>query len=213
MKWLLTLALPCLHLMAQAQTKIIAHKSHSGTTEDFQLAYEHNLFDIENSDFGIVIEPTVRTASLDSVIYISDSVAIMVTSEYCKKGRTDVKGVTRNGKWWAGRQTVYHHPLFSHQHALDSIKKVLKGQYYFQNNIDSTRFIGFDNEVPQPPVEENVVDPTVAAIPLLLNMDQDGNNGTPPLLYPAILMFSLLSAILVWQASKTVRLKTIRSES
>ena len=38
-----------------------------------------------------------------------------------------------------------NHPLFSHQHSLDSIKSVLALQYNFQNSIDSVVFVGFDN--------------------------------------------------------------------
>ena len=76
----LLLATFALYTTSIAQTKLIAFKSHSGPNENFRLAYESNFFDMENSNLGVLIERDVTTASLDTLILISDTVAVMVTS-------------------------------------------------------------------------------------------------------------------------------------
>ena len=76
---------------ALGQTKKISYKSHSGSPENFSVALEENLFDMDNSNFGMAPQRNVTTAQLDSVIFVSDSVAIMVTSEYCSRDDTRTK--------------------------------------------------------------------------------------------------------------------------
>jgi len=129
-----------------AQTKLIFHKSHSGSSLNYVASLSSN-----PSNFGVVPARYVTRAALDSVIFVSDSMAIMVTSEYCYDGFrryriTNDSTASDESVWNAGRDTVYNHPLFSKRHALDSIKAVLFASYYFQNNMDSTKFIGYDNK-------------------------------------------------------------------
>src|SRR5437773_5026715 len=115
---------------AIGQTKKIAFESHSGSSSNFKIALEENFFDMDNSNFGLAPERMVTSSELDSVIFVSDSIAVMVTSYYCKKM---IDPSPQEKLWRAGRDTVYYHPLFSRQHSLDSIKMVLKGEYYFKN--------------------------------------------------------------------------------
>lgn len=122
-----------------AQTKLIAHKSHSGKATTFKSSLNSNIFGAKNSNFGQAPERFITSAVLDSVIFVSKQKAIMITSS-CWKNR-----IENSNAWIPGREEVYNHPLFSHQHSLDSIKAVLKTQYYFDNNIDDVVFIGYDN--------------------------------------------------------------------
>lgn len=122
-----------------AQTKLIAHKSHSGSNETFKIAYETGLFDIENSNLGVAPEPTVRSASLDSLIFLSDTSAVMVTSQHCSRWE-------RTTKWSAGKDTLYNHFLFSKKNSIAHIKKYLKKNYNFQNPVDSIKFISIETE-------------------------------------------------------------------
>lgn len=131
----------------QAQTKKIAFKSHSGSAENFATALADNLFDMENSDFGAAPERTIRTAQLDSVIYVSDSISYLVTTTWCTEWRSRKKD-DDSTLWYPGRQMVFKHPLFSKKHSLDSIKNVIKQNYYFKNPVEKVVFIGFDNEPP-----------------------------------------------------------------
>lgn len=143
MKHFFMLLLLATSLSISAQTKKIAFKSHSGSAENFAIALEDHLFDIDDSNFGQGIQPEVRNAQLDSVIFVSDSVSILVTSEYCNmRNRSKDNPML----WYAGRAITYNDPLFSKKHSLDSIRKIIKERYYFKNNIDKVIFIGYDNK-------------------------------------------------------------------
>ncbi len=131
----------CLMLnIAFSQTKLIAHKSHSGSSQNFKKSLQYDLFDIQDSNFGMVPSRYIQNANLDSLIYISKTQAVMVTSNTCEDTYEETSSI-----WEAGRDTVINHPLFSKKHALDSIKIVLAQQFYFSNPIDSIVFIGYDN--------------------------------------------------------------------
>ena len=126
---------------ARSQTKLIFHKSHSGSGESFRLAYGNADFDLENSNLGMAPERTVRTAALDSLILISDTMAVMVTSAVCRRPRQQTES-----KWRAGKDTVYHHPLFSKKNSTAFIKSYLHEFYHFQNHVDSIIIINGDEE-------------------------------------------------------------------
>jgi hypothetical protein len=133
-----------------SQTKRIAFKSHSGSNTNFRIALANNLFDMGGSDFGVAPQRTIKTAQLDSVIFVSDTMAILVTSQYCTLTDRDNDKPLGNPKLWkAGREFAYNHPLFSKRHSLDSIKKVIKEQYHFKNSVEKVVFIGFDNKKPK----------------------------------------------------------------
>ncbi len=123
-----------------SQTKKIAFKSHSGNSANYSFALRNNLFDMNCSNFGQAPDRFIKTAKLDSVIFISDTAAILVTSSTCRETADN-----RITVWKEGREQANNHPLFSKQHSLDSIKKVIKQYYYFKNPIDSVKFIGYDN--------------------------------------------------------------------
>lgn len=127
-----------------SQTKLISHKSHSGSCKNFKMALDNNLFNMNESNFGMAPQRFVRNSNLDSVILLSDNVAIMVTSETCNW--EDYGGRDKSNKelWSAGRDTVYDHPVFTTKNNLKTIKSTLKEEYYFANSIDSVVFIGFD---------------------------------------------------------------------
>lgn len=63
-----------------AQIKEIAFKSHSGNMMNFKITLstgpggENELFDSDNSNFGLPVPTDVKTYKLDSVIYVSDTV-------------------------------------------------------------------------------------------------------------------------------------------
>ena len=131
-----------------SQTKLIAHKSHSGNDATFALAIENNLFDISESDFGEDRSMRLENRSnLDSVIYVSNDKIIMVTSDSrtCSAERRPINRL-HLGIWENGRQTIANHNLFKRNHALDSIKNVLRTEYSFENSIDKVVFIGYDNK-------------------------------------------------------------------
>lgn len=145
MKYFFILLFITTSVSLSAQTKKIAFKSHSGSAENFAIALENDLFDMEGSDFGQAPDREIKTAQLDSVIFVSDSVTLLVTSEYCSMRYTPKDDARL---WRAGREIALFHPLFSRKHSLDSIKMVIKEQYNFKNPVEKTIFIGFDNNNP-----------------------------------------------------------------
>lgn len=124
-------------LIGLSQTKIIAHKSHSGTIESIIYSDEDN--------YGMAPQRSVETAQLDTVIFINDSMAIMITSAVCTMKPAFTEEDKKKTLWKQGKDTVFNHPLFSLQHDLDSIKRGLQS-YYFKNSIDEIVFIGYDND-------------------------------------------------------------------
>ncbi len=65
-------------LIGFGQTKLISFRSHSGNNANFRTAVENNLFDIPNSNFGI-ISPSEK---IDSVIKESNDRIIVLKRKY-----------------------------------------------------------------------------------------------------------------------------------
>lgn len=182
-----------------AQTKLISHRSHSGSTANFILALEGELFDMPFSNFGMAPQRTVRTAELDSVIFISDSVAVMVTSNYCFSGYVGgFPDASTKSLWRAGRDTARNHVLFKRQHELDSIKLILKRQYFFRNSVDSVKFIGYDNQGANPKRQQKQWVPAYS--------DNPGEPGEPGNgLWVAVLVLALISMIIALLPPKSIK--------
>jgi hypothetical protein len=157
---ILTLVCCLLSLNLFSQTKLIAHKSHSGSMETFKTSLKNNLFDMGEHNFGEAPRIRVKKAKLDSVIYVSDSLSVMVTSLYCqekdvydfneKKEQKQEESLDYGELWSAGRDTVHNHPLFTKKHSLDSIREILEKDYYFNNPVSTVKFIGYDNSKSKP---------------------------------------------------------------
>lgn len=138
---LLTLVLAS---FSNSQTKMINHKSHSGSKSNFSRSLSASLFDKGESNFGMAPQRHVRNSKLDSVILLSEKVAVMVTSESCHYEDYDGRDKSKPTLWSAGRDTVYDHEVFNSGKSVDEIKKILKNEYYFANQIDQVVFLGFD---------------------------------------------------------------------
>lgn len=134
----------CIH--GNTQTKLISYKSHSGSKTNFNKVISKNLFNIGESNFGMSPQRFVRNSQLDSVILISEKIAIMVTSESCHY--EDYNGSDRStaNLWSAGKDTVFAHEVFSSGKSVTEIRKILEEEYFFSNPIESIVFVGFDGE-------------------------------------------------------------------
>ena len=181
----LTLSLTLLISVAFAQTKLIAHKSHSGSKQHFNKSLTNNIFNNKSSNFGMAPQRFVKNAKLDSVIFISKSKAILVTSTCFTDIYIDTASV-----WNPGREVATNHPLFSKQHALDSIKQIISSQYNFTNPIEKVVFIGYDNKkaIIKTSVKEN-------SVPLINIFNKKNKNPNTPfmLLCVAALFLSVLA--------------------
>jgi hypothetical protein len=131
----------------------------------------------------------------------------MITSEHCTKSPWYYKSEPAAEPilattWRQGKDTVVFHPLFSHPHSLDSIKNELKKNYYFQNDIDSTVFIGYDNG----PVSNNENESQQNSLPLNTTPENKGP-GTGLLIFFAAL-FAGFIGLVSWRISQ---LKSLNS--
>jgi hypothetical protein len=142
---LITTAFILFFINSFGQTKMISHKSHSGSNITFSNSIKMNLFNIGESNFGMAPERFVRNSNLDTVKLLSPHVAVMITSETCFR-----EDYSRNKSsmelWSAGSDTVFDHPVFNSKNSLDQIKTKLKNEYYFSNSIDNVVFIGFEGK-------------------------------------------------------------------
>ncbi|MFY1047140.1 hypothetical protein [Chryseobacterium sp. GP-SGM7] len=140
LSFLLLVVLIFSNFQISAQTKLISYKSHSGDMEYFEKSIVENRFNTNYSNLGMRPERYVTNSKLDSVIIIDDKKSVIVTSNFCKNTRNN-----KNEKWHPGRDTVYNHPVFS-QENIENVKKELKRDYNFQNDIDSTVFLRYDKK-------------------------------------------------------------------
>ncbi len=133
------------HLHSTAQTKMISFLANGGNSEEF--AAEFNESTEPNSNMGMAPDSYVRTARLDSLIFVNDSVSIIVTSE------CNIKYSRNNNskQWQPGRETAKKHYLFSKQHQLNFIKAEIEDKYNFVNDISTVKFIGYNNGVESTP--------------------------------------------------------------
>ncbi len=124
-----------------AQTKKIAFESHSGSAENFSITLSNDLFDKGESDYGL---PRDKTAyKLDSVIFISDTVSVLVAKEYSRpwNARSDSMDKLVGSK----KDTIYNDPLFSRKYLLDSIKKIVDKNGLYETT-NQTKFVGFEKK-------------------------------------------------------------------
>lgn len=123
-----------------SQTKLISYKSHSGNMEYFEKSIVEDNYNTNYSNLGMAPQRYVTNSKLDSVIIIDDKKSVIVTSNYCK-----IRGNSNPEKWKPGRDTVYNHPIFSREN-IESVKNELRKDYNFQNDLDSTVFLKYDEK-------------------------------------------------------------------
>lgn len=195
MRFCLIILFSTLFSVINAQTKKIAWRSHHGSDNAFRLNLD-NINEDDGSNFGVAPTPEVKSASLDSVIFVSDSVAVMVTSEYCSRwfgGHQE-----KTNLWRAGKDTVRNHPLFTKRHSLDSIMTILQQQYYFRNK-KPTVFMGYDNDKSCAPYSQFTILPGYSS-------NHNGNDDGPSagVFVIGILLLSLLGGVVSWKVYRPV---------
>jgi hypothetical protein len=128
-----------------AQTKVIAHKSHSGNSITFAKAYQNNLFDMRNSNFGLPGNQTIYV--LDTVIAINDTVTILKRREsiVCHQWGTDYKKLKKND-FKSIQDTLVNSEILNAGNSIVFIKAnqhQIYSEVYFMNPFDEVVFIGF----------------------------------------------------------------------
>jgi hypothetical protein len=134
-------------ITSQAQTKVIAHKSHSGSAKTFNKAYNKNLFGARNGSFGL---PNTRSIIvLDSVIAINDSITILKIreSKVCVPFGTDYKKMI-DSEFARDSISLLNDAVFRKKNTVAYIKNKVYNAYnlpiYFANSaLENVVFIGF----------------------------------------------------------------------
>ncbi|MEM7574466.1 MAG: hypothetical protein AAF433_16300, partial [Bacteroidota bacterium] len=141
---LLTIALLGSMTLA-AQTKMIAHKSHGGSSADFftRLAAADEL--LAESDFGLGdMDMEERISRLDSVHLRPDgSVRTFTTFRTYRPYDPEPRDTT---DWQSDFIDYDSHPLFNQQNSLEIIKQQLDRHYGFINPAEEVLFMGFEQE-------------------------------------------------------------------
>ncbi len=144
MKIFLLLYLLTVAVQGFSQTKLIAHRSHGGSDKNFRNAFEKSLFDVGESNFGLVQKSLSR---LDSVIFVSEAKIIVITRNFYYTSDSAKKKAIDDPKLWTINRMVYtKHPLFSKHRSIDSIKKVLDQKKNYLNDSKTVVFMGYEQK-------------------------------------------------------------------
>lgn len=143
MKWKLLFILLFTAFFGQAQTKVIGHKSHSGSHKSFAKVYKNNLFDVNRSNFGLPGNRNIII--LDKVIAVNDSVIALKLREsiVCFPFDTRYKDLKKSD-FKTKTDTLKNHKIFNKKNTIAFIKS--SRNFYpvrFNNPIDSVVFVGF----------------------------------------------------------------------
>ena len=111
-----------------AQTKLISFRSHSGNNAHFRTAIEKDLFDMGNSNFGIV-----EMEKIDSVVMISNNRIIVARRFY----GTGSKNHQQDTLTSANAREIFAAT------SMQSLKAALQRKYR-KASLDNVLFIGFD---------------------------------------------------------------------
>ena len=139
-----------------AQTKMIAHKSHGGSADNFHTALLSADELLAEADFGLGdMDMEERISRLDSVILNADGSVRIVTTfrsylPYAPEPRD-------TSDWQTDIIEYVQHPLFNRQNTLAQIKRQLDRHWGYVNAAESAVFIGFDQE--EEPVNDQQSEP------------------------------------------------------
>lgn len=208
MRTLSTVILSLLCGIIFSQTKLISHKSHSGSNENFRVSVEENLFDIGDSNFGkITNEYTENYEKIDTIIKISNTKIVRVKSNYyqvferidkSKVGKLEYLNTVRD------TITVENANLISN----DKLKTLAKTERKNIKTIDTNKVIIVNfkekslKEVKQ---EKRKAKKKKAILPIV---ESKPNFPSKPLLIFALISLTSLVAFFTW---KTTNYKTLVS--
>lgn len=182
-------------LAASAQTKEIAFESHSGNPDNFKVSLTNEVFDNDESDFGLPAYKTVY--KLDSVIFLSDSQAVLVGKKYQRDWNDST---SKSDKMMgATKDTMNISGSLSRKNSADEVKKVISqwGQY---ETGKKTKVVGLETKQLQVKSEEK---PKQQFIPVG-SIHQPPDNSSPfdgqwILMFSGILALSMLGGWLTWK--------------
>jgi hypothetical protein len=144
MKTKITLALCFITVFCMSQTKVIAHKSHSGSAKTFSKIYQRGELSNNPSNFGL--PGTLKIVILDTIIALNKSVTLVKTRKSMVCQRLDKKASDlKKSDFYTQIDTFVNHKIFNKKNKIAYIKAYLKDEktINFSNPIESIVFIGF----------------------------------------------------------------------
>jgi hypothetical protein len=130
--------------MSYSQTKLIAHKSHSGSNRSFANAYQKNKFGMNFSNFGLPGNKNIYI--LDTIIALNKSTTVMKlrVSNVCYRIQTNYKDLKKSD-FKSISDTLINDKVFNKKNKISYIKLVGSDSYKirFANTIEEVVFIGF----------------------------------------------------------------------
>lgn len=127
-----------------AQTKLIAHKSHSGSKHSFSKLYQKKSLDGFSSNFGLPGRASI--VIVDTIIAVNNSITIfkMRKSNSCYLSGTDYKSVDKSN-FNSISDTLSNDKIFNKRNSVLYIKQMGKKscRIRFANSLDEAVFIGF----------------------------------------------------------------------
>jgi hypothetical protein len=201
-KFIAVIYLMCCAYFCNAQTKIIAFKSHSGSAASFAAEF-HGHFELlicnlgesrvfpSNSQTNILVPPgnlleiqvlSSKNKRLDSVICVNDSLVIFVTAEL-KKGM-----ISGKNKWIEGRDTIIGNSNLNGNNIISHVRGYIKSTFFFQNDIKYVKFKGYSTN------NQNFV-------PVLPYIKPTG--GNQPFVILILSLILLLAGFFSWRSYKT----------
>lgn len=154
---------------SNSQTKLIAHKSHSGSNETFAIAFENNLFDTENSNFGIQEMEIKDYNKIDSVVYLSENKVIVFSSEYTQRFyRRNSQKCSADELIQIKKDTFYIKPVSKKigLTALD-VRTKLDSLKIYSNNLSETVYKGFERNNKLQKKKKKSVLPLIIKFPII----------------------------------------------
>ena len=142
MKTKITFILLLVFLFCNSQTKVIAHKSHSGSRATFFKSYQKTASG--QSSFGL--PSMVNIVILDTIIMINKSVTLvkMRRSIVCHRVDKSIKDLKKSD-FETKIDTFVNHKYFNRKNKVGFVKNYLnqKSNIQFANSVESIVFIGF----------------------------------------------------------------------
>jgi hypothetical protein len=142
MKTLLLAPLLLTTTLCSAQTKMIAHKSHSGSKRSFAKAYQNNLFDLKYFNFGL--PGNNNLVVLDTVVALPNGITLlkMRVSRVCYRYGTSYREL-ESADFESYTDTLRNNDLFNPKNAVATIKASKTFPVTFANPVQEVVFIGF----------------------------------------------------------------------
>ena len=147
MKQFVILLVLFLSLIGYSQTKLIAHRSHSGSDQSFAVAVQNELFNGDNLGLGRMEIQEVN--NLDSIVYLSNDKVIAYSSNYTQRYYPQYdKKCSRDELTKLKIDTLHIKPkLFKKGLTILDVKATIDKSKMYNNDLSLVKYKDFDDKI------------------------------------------------------------------